>query len=137
MRTVRWALLVATLALAAPLAAQQGPPGGRPGGRGDPAEMQRRQNEMLFRDITLTPAQRATVDSIQAASRTRQQELMQAGGMRSPETREQMMQQRQATMAAIRGVLTPEQQVKFDANLAAMPAMQAGGRPPAEARPPR
>ncbi len=138
MQAVRMALVVTALAVAAPLAAQQGPPGGPPGrGRGgDPAAMQARQNEMLFQGITLTAEQRAKVDSIQTASRARQQELMQAGGMRTPETRHQMMQQRQATLAAIRTVLTPEQQAKFDENVAAMPAAGAGGRPPRGNGPP-
>jgi hypothetical protein len=62
--------------------------------------------------------------------------MMQGGGMRDPETRQRMMQHRQETMAAIRGVLTSEQQTKFDANVAAMPAAQAGGRPPQGQRPP-
>ncbi len=142
MRAVRSVFVMAALVVAAPLAAQQGAPGGPPGGgmgggmRGDPAAMQARQNEMLFQGITLSAEQRAKVDSIQAASRAKQQELMQAGGMRNPETRQQMMQQRQATMTAIRGVLTPEQQVKFDENIANMPAAAAGGRPPAGNRPP-
>ncbi len=138
MQAVRTALVVAALVIAAPLAAQQGPPGGRPGGMGgDPAAMQARQNEILFQGITLTAAQRAKVDSIQTASRARQQEIQQAGGMRNPETRQQMMQQRQATLAAIREVLTPEQQTTFDANVASMPAAAAGGRPAAGTRPPR
>ncbi len=138
MQAVRMALVVAAVLGAAPLAAQQGPPGGRPGGMGgDPAAMQARQNERLFEGITLSAEQKAKVDSIQAAARTQQQATMQGGGMRDPETRQRMMQQRQATMAAIRGVLTPEQQMKFDANLAAMPAMGGGGRPPEGQRPPR
>ena len=132
---------VAAMVVAAPLAAQQGPPGGRPGGmgqgRGDPAAMQARQNELLFNGITLSAEQRAKVDSIQAQSRAQQQELMQGGGMRDPETRQRMMQNRQATMAAIRAVLSAEQQTKFDANVAAMPAMQGGGRPPQGQRPPQ
>lgn len=130
----RMALVVAAMVVAAPLAAQQGPPGGRPGGmgqgRGDPAAMQARQNEMLFSGITLSAAQKAKVDSIQAQSRAQQQEMMQGGGMRDPETRQRMMEQRQATFAAIRAVLTPEQQTKFDANVAAMPGAQGGRRPP-------
>lgn len=145
MFALRKALVVAALVVAAPLSAQQGAPGGPPGGppggmgqgRGDPAAMQARQNEMLFQGITLSATQKAKVDSIQAAARTRQQELMQGGGMRSPETRQAMMQQRQETMAAIRNVLTADQQTKFDENLASMPAAQAGGRPPQGSRPPR
>lgn len=139
MRTVRKAMVLAavlTTAMTAPLAAQgQGGGGGRPGG--DPAAMQARQNEMLFQGITLSAEQKVKVDSIQAAARTAQQSAMQGGGMRDPEARERMRAQRQATMTAIRGVLTPEQQTKFDANLANMPGMAGGGRPPEGGRPPR
>jgi protein CpxP len=143
MRTMRVAMAVAAIAtslMAAPLAAQ-GQGGGRPGGQGgpggDPAAMQARQNEMLFQGITLSAEQKTKVDSIQTAARAAQQTAMQGGGMRDPETRERMRVQRQATMAAIRGVLSAEQQTKFDANIAAMPAMQGGGRPPEGGRPPR
>jgi protein CpxP len=138
MRTVRAAMIVAavlTSAIAAPLAAQGQGGGGRQGG--DPAAMQARQNERLFDGITLTAEQKAKVDSIQTAARAAQQSAMQGGGMRDPEARQRMMAQRQATMAAIRAVLTAEQQTKFDANLASMPAMGAGGRPPEGQRPPR
>ena len=143
MRTMRAVMVMAavvTSVMAAPLAAQgQGGQGGggRGGMGGDPAAMQARQNEMLFQGITLSAEQKAKVDSIQAAARTQQQAAMQAGGMRDPETRERMRAQRQATMTAIRGVLTAEQQTKFDANIANMPAMGAGGRPPEGSRPPR
>ncbi|MBX3133496.1 MAG: hypothetical protein KF689_08955 [Gemmatimonadaceae bacterium] len=129
MRALRAGLGLAALLVVAPLGAQQGPPGGR-GMGGDPAAMQARQNEMLFRGITLTAEQQAKVDSIQTASRARQQELMQGGGMRDPETRTKMQEQRQAMMAAVRGVLTPAQQATFDQNVASMPAMQGAGRPP-------
>lgn len=142
MRTMRVAMVLAAMAtamVAAPMAAQA-PAGGGQGqgqGRGDPAAMQARQNEMLFQGITLSAEQKTKVDSIQTAARAAQQTAMQGGGMRDPETRERMRAQRQATMAAIRGVLTAEQQTKFDANLASMPAMQGGGRPPEGQRPPR
>lgn len=139
MQAMRAVLVAAMVMVAVPAAAQQG--GGRPGGQGgpggDPAAMQARQNEMLFRGITLTEEQKTKVDSIQTASRRAQTELMQGGGMRSPETRQKMMEQRQAMMAAVRGVLTPAQQTVFDQNVANMPAMQGGGRPPEGQRPPR
>lgn len=128
-----WAAVVIS-AVAAPLTAQ-GQGGGRQGG--DPAAMQARQNEMLFEGITLSAAQKTRVDSIQTAAREAQRSAMEAGGMRDPEARQRMMAQRQATMAAIRAVLTAEQQTQFDKNIAAMPAMGGGGRPPAGQRPPR
>ncbi len=129
MRAVMVLAAVMTSAVAAPLSAQsQG--GGRQGGMGDPAAMQARQNERLFEGITLSAEQKTQVDSIQTAARASQQAAMQAGGMRDPEARQRMMAQRQATMAAVRAVLTAEQQTKFDSNVANMPAMGAGGRPP-------
>lgn len=135
MRALRVAVLVGAVVMAAPLSAQA-PAQGQPQ-RGDPAAMQARQNEMLFAGITLSAEQKTKVDSIQTAARTAQQSAMQGGGMRDPETRQRMMAQRQATMAAIRAVLTAEQATVFDRNVANMPAMQGGGRPPEGQRPPR
>lgn len=140
MRTMRVVMVLATVmtaTLSAPLAAQGGQGGGRQGGMGDPAAMQARQNERLFEGITLSADQKGKVDSIQTAARAVQQQSMQAGGMRDPETRQRMMAQRQATMAAIRAVLSADQQTLFDRNVANMPAMGAGGRPPEGQRPPR
>lgn len=138
MRTMRVAMVLGTVMMAtltAPLAAQ-GQGGGRQGGMGDPAAMQARQNERLFEGITLSAEQKTKVDSIQTAAREAQQAAMQAGGMRNPEARQRMMAQRQATMAAIRTVLSAEQQTVFDRNIANMPAMGGGGRPPEGQRPP-
>jgi Spy/CpxP family protein refolding chaperone len=129
MQAMRVVLGLAVLLVVAPLGAQQGAPGGR-GMGGDPAAMQARQNEMLFRGITLSAEQKTKVDSIQAAGNAALQGLMQGGGMRDPDTRTKIQEQRQAMMAAVRGVLTPAQQTTFDANVASMPAMGAGGRPP-------
>lgn len=141
MRTMRVVVMLAavmTTALAAPLAAQgQGGGGRQERMGGDPAAMQARQNERLFEGITLSLEQKAKVDSIQTASRATQQAAMQGGGMRDPEARQRVMAQRQATMAAVRAVLTAEQQTVFDRNVASMPAMGAGGRPPEGQRPPR
>lgn len=134
MRTIRVVMVLATV-LTAPLAAQ-GQGGERQGGMGDPAAMQARQNARLFEGITLSAEQKTKVDSIQAAAREAQQAAMQAGGMRDPEARQRMMAQRQATTAAIRTVLTAEQQAVFDRNVANLPAMGAGGRPPEGQRPP-
>jgi Spy/CpxP family protein refolding chaperone len=61
--------------------------------------MQQRQNEMLFKGITLTEAQKAKIDSLQAAQRTATQEMMQGGGMQDPAAREKMMEMRQKHQA--------------------------------------
>jgi Spy/CpxP family protein refolding chaperone len=112
-------LAAAALVFVASTAAAQG---GQGGGMG---QAQGRMNEMLFKDITLTDAQKAKIDSIQAKGRTEMQALMQSGGMQDPATREKMMEMRTKQNADIRAVLTPEQQVTFDKNVAAMP--QGGG----------
>jgi Spy/CpxP family protein refolding chaperone len=127
---VRGLIATAMLAVAAPLMAQSAPPtqGTPPAptqgtGRGDPAEMQRRQNEVLFKDITLSADQQRRVDSIQTASRDAQRTLMQSGmGMQDTTTRRQMMELRQKMLNDVRAVLTPDQQTIFDRNRAAMPA---------------
>lgn len=116
----------------------QGGPGGMGGGRGGmggQGGMMNRQNEMLFKDITLTDAQKAKVDSIQAKGRADMMEMMQGAGMQAmqdPGMREHMMQMRAKQMADIRAVLTTAQQPVFDKNLAEMPQGPGGGR-----RPPR
>ena len=120
--------MVAMAMVAVPAAAQGGQ--GR-GGAGDNQQMvQQRQNEMLFRDIALSEAQKATIDSIQTASREAMRTAMQGGGMRDPDTRERTMAMRQKQFSEIRAVLTAEQQPIFDRNVAAMPAMGGGRRPP-------
>jgi Spy/CpxP family protein refolding chaperone len=126
-RTMRWLLAAAMVLVAVPAFAQGGQPGGR-----DPQEMQRRQNEILFKDITLTEDQTKRIDSIQTASRDAQRALMQGGGMQDPETRRQMMDLRQKMLNDVRAVLTAEQQTVFDKNRETMASQMPGGR-----RPPR
>ncbi len=120
-------LAAAALVFVASTAAAQGGQGGPGGGMGQGGGMGR-MNEMLFKDITLTDAQKAKIDSIQAHARTEMQALMQSGGMQDPATREKMTEMRAKQNKDIRDVLTAEQQVVFDKNLAAMP--QGGGRRP-------
>ena len=112
--------------------------GGRPGGmgQGGPAGMgaaAARQNEILFKGITLTDVQKAKIDSIQTANRTAMQGMMQSGADMSA-MREQMVAMRQAQAAAVRGVLTAEQQAIYDKNVAES-QQNAGG--PGGRRPPR
>lgn len=126
MRAMRTMVALAMVVVAVPVAAQGGQ-GGNPEGR---AAMQQRQNEMLFRGITLSDAQKAKIDSIQTAGREAMQAAMQGGGMQNPEARQRMQEMREKQMADIRAVLTPEQQTVFDTNRANMPAPGAGRRPP-------
>ena len=133
-------LLLTALALSASTLTAQGgmggqPPGGMGGGRGGMGGMMNRQNEMLFKGITLTDAQKAKVDSIQTKGREEMMAMMQGGGMQAmqdPGMREHMMQMRAKQMADIRAVLTADQQALYDKNLAEMPQGPGGGR-----RPPR
>jgi Spy/CpxP family protein refolding chaperone len=112
--------------------------GGRPGGmgQGGPAGMgaaAARQNEILFKGITLSDAQKAKIDSIQAAGRATMQGMMQSGADMAT-MRDQMIAMRQAQAAAVRGVLTAEQQAIYDENVAES-QQNAGG--PGGRRPPR
>ena len=121
MKRIRvFALLAALVALAAPAAHAQGGGGGQ-GGRG-------RQMEMLMQGITLTDAQKASVDSIGQAYRA-QMPPMQQGTPPDSATRAKRMEIAQKQYAAIRTVLTPDQQKVFDKNLADMRAAMSQPRP--------
>jgi Spy/CpxP family protein refolding chaperone len=109
--------LVALLALAAPAAFAQGGAGGGQG-RG-------RQMEMLMKDITLTDVQKASADSIVQSFRT-QMPAFTPGQPPDSAARAKRMEVMGKQNAAIRAVLTADQQKVFDKNLAEMPPM---GRP--------
>jgi Spy/CpxP family protein refolding chaperone len=139
MMSLRKLAAVACLTLAVSVTAEAqggGMGGGMGGGRGgNAAEMQQRQRAMMFEGITLDEAQTKKVDSIQAATRTKQQEMMQAargGGGDRQAMMAQVQEMRTAERTAIRELLTKEQQEQFDKNVAKMPAMGGRGRPPAE-----
>jgi len=109
--------------------------GGRGMGGGGGAEMLARQRAMMFEGITLTEAQTQQVDSIQTATRTKQQEMMQAamgGGGDRQAMMAQVQEMRAAEQKAIRDLLSKEQQEQFDKNIANMPPMGGRGRPPAQ-----
>jgi Spy/CpxP family protein refolding chaperone len=128
MRAMRIMATMGLMLMASTAAAQGGGPGG-----GQGAGQGQRMNEMLFKDITLTPEQKTKIDSIQTKQREDSRALMQpGGGMPDSTTRAKMMELRTKSNAAIRAVLTAEQQVIFDKNLAAMP--QGGGRRPPTTR---
>ena len=140
MKAMRRLIATALVLVAMPMAAQGGMGGGQGGmggGQGRGA-MQQRQNEMLFKGITLTETQRAKIDTLQTAQRTAMQEMMQSGAMQDPAARERMAELRTKHNNDIREVLTAEQRTQFDKNLAEMPARGPGGPGgPGGARPPR
>ena len=130
MKLIRF-LAAAAIALTATTAmAQGGPPGGAPGGQGGG----NRQMAMLLKDITLSDAQKATVDSLVAGARAESMKLregMTPGTPPSDELRAQMTAVTTKRNAAIKAVLTAEQQAAFAKNLAEMAAMAPQGqRPP-------
>ena len=108
-----------TFAVGAPAAYAQGGGGGQ--GRG-------RQMEMLMQGITLSDAQKASVDSIGQVYRA-QMPPMQQGTPPDSATRAKRMEVMQKQFAAVRGVLTPEQQKVFDKNLEDMRANMARPKP--------
>lgn len=126
MRAMRF-LMAAALVLAASTAAAQAP-GTPPAGQGQ--DRMARQNELLFKDITLTADQKAKIDTIQAKAREESRAMMTPGTPMDSTTRAKMADARTKQMDAIRAVLTAEQQPIFDKNLAAMPPMGGGRRPP-------
>jgi Spy/CpxP family protein refolding chaperone len=86
------------------------PPAGGPGrGAG--------RMQMLFEGITLTEAQQKSRDSISAAFREKMQSA-------SQEDRRNLFQEQPK---AIRGILTPDQQKTYDANVEKMRANRPGG----------
>ena len=136
-RRLSLALAAAALLGAAPVALAQ--PGSGGPGRGG-AMMQERMMTALFEGITLSADQQAKVDSVTEKYRPRldsaRAEMMaarQGGGQVAPERMQAMRALQTEQRAALRAVLTPDQQARFDRNVAAMPqgrGMGGGGRPP-------
>jgi Spy/CpxP family protein refolding chaperone len=125
---------IATLAFAlcaglTSVAAAQGQP--EPQGQG---EMRRGggMGGMLLKDITLTDAQKDKIKTIRETYLPRQMELRKAaqatGGPPDEATRSKMMDLQTKQAADIRAVLTADQQVVFDKNLAEMKARMEARR---------
>jgi Spy/CpxP family protein refolding chaperone len=113
-------------------------PGGRGGGPGGPGGI-----GMLLRGITLTDAQKAKVEALRPDSATMEQQREQTRALFEQiraahesgdtvtaarlmkEQRAKMDAERDARAAALRPILTAEQQVQFDKNLAEMKEREA------------
>ncbi|HUQ82042.1 MAG TPA: Spy/CpxP family protein refolding chaperone [Gemmatimonadaceae bacterium] len=120
MKLTRIAALVGMIALAAPAAYAQG--GGASGGG------QGRGMQMVMQGITLTDAQKASVDSIGQAFRS-QMPPMQQGTPPDSAARAKRMEVMQKQYAAVRTVLTADQQKVYDKNLETMRANMNRPRP--------
>ena len=110
----------------APQASTQQDGGQRMGRRGGD------RGQMLLQGITLSADQQTQVQAIRERHRAEMQGL---NPRENPDDRAKMMQNVQAQVAEIRAVLTPDQQVQFDKNVAEMrQRMQdrggSGGPPP-------
>lgn len=114
-KTLLAAALVALASLSTGQSAQAQGGGGMGRGMGG-----QRMMEMMLKDITLSDAQKAKVDSIQAEFQ-KSMPQMTPGEPPAPEMREKMMAARQKQQADIRAILTDEQKVVFDKNIANMP----------------
>src|SRR4029450_7054915 len=115
MKLRRIAALIGMMALAAPAAYAQG--GGGQGGQG-------RGMQRLMQGIKLDGKQPASVAPTQKVFRA-QRPPMQQGTPPDSATRAKGREVMQKEYAAVRNVLTPDQQKVFDKNLAEMRAAQA------------
>ena len=136
MKGIRMAVLGAALVFGMAAVAEAQGGGARGAGRGG---IQR-----LMTDITVSADVQTRIDSIVARYHAQQRELMGgtagAGAGRgmaqmSDETRTKMAELMTKRNAEIRALLTPEQQARFDRNIAAAPqgrrgGGQRGGNPP-------
>jgi len=85
-----------------------------------------RRRELLFKDITLTPAQQAKVDSIQGRYRSERPSFT-PGTPPDSATREKIRALFQRERDDLRAVLTPDQQKIFDRNVEEMRQRRPGG----------
>jgi len=115
---------MAVLAFAASAALAQSPPSGGGPGRQGFAE---RRMQALFKEITLTPAQQAKVDSIRARYST-QMPAFTPGSPPDSATRAKMRDLFRRQDDEIRAVLTADQQKIWDQNVAEMRARRPGGQ---------
>ena len=127
MKGIRMAVLGAALVFGITATAEA--QGGARGGRGGIGR--------LMTAITVSADVQAKIDSVVAKYQVQQRELMApvAGAAGDPglmmnipgETRAKMMELNTKRNAEIRALLTPEQQVVFDRNVAAAPRGRRGG----------
>ncbi|MEP6763332.1 MAG: hypothetical protein ABJB66_03425 [Gemmatimonadaceae bacterium] len=119
-RTLQVISAALLLTVASVTAQAQG--GGGGGGRG-----MAMQKENMMKEITVTPAISAQIDTLMQTANTKRMALGIARG--TPPTEEQSKQSAAIMSdrnAAIKKLLTADQQTQFDKNMAAMAAMGRG-----------
>jgi Spy/CpxP family protein refolding chaperone len=126
--TIRVIAAAAMLAVASTPAFAQGAGGGEQRQQQSPAERMAAQRAMMFEGITLTDAQKAKLDTIDANMQKARTEMRASLG--DQPDRAVMMQKNQEIMTKrndeIKKLLSADQVKLFEANLAKMP--QGGGR---------
>jgi Spy/CpxP family protein refolding chaperone len=124
-KMIRMALMSAAMfVMVATVAKAQdgGAGGGRRGGRGGGG------TAAMFKDITLSDAQKASVDSITKVYQEKSAAIRSEANGDMQAAMPKMQENNKARNEAYKSVLTDDQKKTFDANVAAMP--QRGGRPP-------
>jgi len=94
-------------------------------GRGNRPNM----SAMLFKDITLTPAQQAKADSISSKYREQMQALR-AGGGDQQEMRAKGRELQEKQRDELKAILTDDQKKTFDKNVEDMRQQMQNRRPP-------
>lgn len=128
-RTLQVVSAALLLTVASVTAQAQGGGGGGGRGMGGRGGWEQ-QKTMLLKDITLSAAQTASIDSIAKIATDKQAELMkdmQAGGGMTDEMRTKRTTIMNERNDAIKKLLTADQVKAFEANLAAMPAGRGRG----------
>ena len=122
MKKVRLAMMVAAMFLGITTVARAQDP--QQSGRGNRPNMA----AMLFKDITLSPAQQAKADSIQAKYREQMQALR-AGGGDPQEMRAKGRELQEKQRDELKSILTDDQKKTFDKNVEDMRQQMMNRRP--------
>ena len=122
MKTVRLAMMAAAMFFGVTTVARAQDP--QQQGRGNRPNMA----AVLFKDITLTPAQQSKSDSIQAKYREQMQALR-AGGGDQQEMRAKSRELQEKQRDELKAILTDDQKKVFDKNVEEMRANMQNRRP--------
>jgi len=122
MKKVRLAMMVAAMFLGMTTVAHAQDP--QQAGRGNRPNM----SAMLFKDITLSPAQQAKADSIQTKYRDQMQALRASGGDQQ-EMRTKRMEMMEKQRDELKAILTDDQKKTFDKNVEDMRQQMQNRRP--------